>query len=60
MLVEIECITTAQNQATTEVVAVVENRNQILFGSGALDLAETSSFTTQTAQVEQLRTANLV
>jgi hypothetical protein len=30
MLVEIECITTAQNEATTEVVAVVENRGRKL------------------------------
>jgi hypothetical protein len=28
MLVEIECITIAQNEATTEVVALVENRDQ--------------------------------
>jgi hypothetical protein len=30
MLIEIECITTAQNEATTEVVAVVENRKETL------------------------------
>jgi len=30
MLVEIECITIAQNEATTEVVAMVENREGIL------------------------------
>jgi len=30
MLVEIECITIAQNEATTEVVAVVENGMETL------------------------------
>src|SRR5258705_13496759 len=60
MLVEIECITTAQNETTTEVVVLVENKVvNLLFGS-ALDLAQTSSLAAQTAQVEQLRTANLV
>jgi hypothetical protein len=29
MLFKIECITTAQDEATTEVVAVVENRDGI-------------------------------
>jgi hypothetical protein len=66
MLVEIECITIAQNEATTEVVAVVENRDVTTFSwrrllaGGALDLAQTSSLAAQTAQVKQLRTANLV
>src|SRR5437660_8208363 len=60
MLVAIECITTGKAKPRPKSWLWWKTRNQILFGSGALDLAQTSSLTAQTAQVEQLRTANLV
>ena len=54
MPVRDECITPTQNEATTEVVAVVENREVKILAGGALDLAQTGSLATQTAQVKQL------
>jgi hypothetical protein len=60
MLVKVECITSAQNEATTEVVAQWKTGNADLFDGRAFDLAQTSGLAAQTAQVEQLGTANLV
>jgi hypothetical protein len=48
MLSEIECITSAQNEATTEVVAQWKTGSKML-ACGALNLAQTSSLATQTA-----------
>ena len=54
-----ECITgTAQNKATTEVVAPIKRRMKAVLERARL--RETCSLATQTAQVEQLGARNLV
>jgi hypothetical protein len=45
MLVRDECITNAQNEATTEVVAQWKTGKRIFLACGAFDLAQTSGLT---------------